>query len=116
VEDRAEVRRLHEREGLPRAAIAGRLGMSRNTVAFGEESQSPPWTRAARGQVEGGGTGCATAARPTSSGHRGCARQQGHAAKEEADQAFVKRIATQPMTGRDCSGQHSIRNGSSHHE
>jgi DNA-binding transcriptional regulator LsrR (DeoR family) len=33
VEDWAEVRRLHEREGLSQAAIARRLGMSRNTVA-----------------------------------------------------------------------------------
>ena len=33
MEDWAEVRRLHEREGLSQAAIARRLGMSRNTVA-----------------------------------------------------------------------------------
>lgn len=33
VKDWAEVKRLHEREGLSKKAIAERLGMSRNTVA-----------------------------------------------------------------------------------
>lgn len=33
VKDWAEVKRHHEREGLSKKAIAGKLGMSRNTVA-----------------------------------------------------------------------------------
>lgn len=42
MEDWAEVRRLHEREGLSQAAIARRLGMSRNTVARLLTLAAPP--------------------------------------------------------------------------
>ena len=42
VEDWAEVRRLHEREGLSQATIARRLGMSRNTVARLLRLAEPP--------------------------------------------------------------------------
>lgn len=52
MEDWAEVRRLHEREGLSRAAIARRLGMSRNTVARLLGLPEPPrYTRPARGSL-----------------------------------------------------------------
>ena len=50
MEDWAEVHRLSEREGLKKAAIARRLGMSRNTVARLLELDEPPrYARAARG-------------------------------------------------------------------
>jgi len=42
VEDWAEVHRLSHREGLPKAAIARRLGMSRNTVARLLTLREPP--------------------------------------------------------------------------
>jgi transposase len=52
VEDWAEVRRLHEREGLSQAAIARRLGMSRNTVARLLGLAGPPrYARPARGSL-----------------------------------------------------------------
>ena len=50
VQDWAEVHRLHEREGVSQAAIARRLGMSRNTVArLLALSQPPRYERVASG-------------------------------------------------------------------
>lgn len=50
MEDWAEVHRLSHREGLKKAAIARRLGMSRDTVARLLELDEPPrYARAARG-------------------------------------------------------------------
>ena len=43
MEDWAEVHRLSHREGLSKAAIARRLGMSHNTVARLLELDEPPW-------------------------------------------------------------------------
>jgi transposase len=52
VEDWAEVRRLHERDGLSQAAIARRLGMSRNTVARLLTLTEPPrYVRAPKGSI-----------------------------------------------------------------
>lgn len=52
MEDWAEVRRLHEREGLSQAAIARRLGMSRNTVARLLGLSDPPrYVRPAKGSL-----------------------------------------------------------------
>ncbi len=52
MEDWAEVRRLHEREGLSQAAIARRLGMSRNTVARLLGLSGPPrYVRPAKGSL-----------------------------------------------------------------
>ncbi len=52
VGDWAEVRRLHEREGLSQAAIARRLGMSRNTVARLLTLTEPPrYVRQPRGSM-----------------------------------------------------------------
>ena len=42
MEDWAEIRRLHRSEKLSQAAIARRLGLSRNTVAKAVRSESPP--------------------------------------------------------------------------
>lgn len=42
VQDLAEVHRLHHREGVSQAAIASRLGMSRNTVARLLSLKEPP--------------------------------------------------------------------------
>jgi transcriptional regulator with XRE-family HTH domain len=42
VEDWAEIRRLHVSERLSQAAIARRLGISRNMVAEALASQAPP--------------------------------------------------------------------------
>lgn len=42
VQDWAEVHRLHHREGVSQAAIASRLGMSRNTVARLLSLKEPP--------------------------------------------------------------------------
>ncbi|WP_155728203.1 IS21 family transposase, partial [Mycobacterium avium] len=42
MEDWAEIRRLHRSEKLSQAAIARRLGLSRNTVAKALDSESPP--------------------------------------------------------------------------
>jgi len=52
VEDWAEIRRLHRSEGVSQAAIARRLGISRNTVARALASDRPPkYQRAARGSA-----------------------------------------------------------------
>ncbi|WP_281906488.1 IS21 family transposase [Phytohabitans aurantiacus] len=52
VEDWAEIRRLHRSEGVSQAAIARRLGISRNTVARALMSDRPPkYQRAARGSA-----------------------------------------------------------------
>ena len=52
MEDWAEVRRLHEREGLSQAAIARRLGMSRNTVArLLALSEPPRYVRQPKGSM-----------------------------------------------------------------
>jgi transposase len=52
VEDWAEIRRLRRSEGLPIAAIARRLGISRNTVKKALASAEPPrYRRAAAGSI-----------------------------------------------------------------
>jgi transposase len=52
VEDWAEIRRLHVSEKVSQAAIARRLGISRNTVAKALASQSPPkYRRAPKGST-----------------------------------------------------------------
>jgi transposase len=52
VEDWAEIRRLYRSEGVSQAAIARRLGVSRNTVARALASDRPPkYQRAARGSA-----------------------------------------------------------------
>lgn len=52
VEDWAEIRRLHRSEGLSKAAIARRLGISWNTVASAVASERPPkYRRAGRGSL-----------------------------------------------------------------
>jgi Helix-turn-helix domain len=52
VEDWAEIRRLHRSEGVSQAAIARRLGISRNTVARALASDRPPkYERAPRGSA-----------------------------------------------------------------
>jgi hypothetical protein len=52
VEDWAEVHRLFHRERLPKAAIARRLGMSRNTVARLLGLTEPPrYRRSPRGSL-----------------------------------------------------------------
>jgi transposase len=52
VEDWAEIRRLHRSEGVSQAAIARRLGISRNTVARALASDRPPkYQRPARGSA-----------------------------------------------------------------
>ena len=51
MEDWAEIRRLHVSERLAQAAIARRLGISRNTVAKALASGSPPrYRRAPKGR------------------------------------------------------------------
>lgn len=52
VEDWAEIRRLYRSEGLSKAAIARRLGISRNTVAKALASDGPPrYERASKGSL-----------------------------------------------------------------
>lgn len=52
MEDWAEIRRLHLSERVPQAAIARRLGISRNTVARALASDGPPkYRRAAKGSL-----------------------------------------------------------------
>lgn len=52
VEDWAEIRRLYRSEGLSKAAIARRLGISRNTVAKALASDGPPrYERPAKGSL-----------------------------------------------------------------
>lgn len=55
MEDWAEIRRLHRSEGLSKAEIARRLGISWNTVHAAVTSDRPPrYQRAARGSVADG--------------------------------------------------------------
>jgi transposase len=52
VEDWAEIRRLHQAEGVPIKEISRRLGVARNTVRAALSSDRPPkYERAPRGQV-----------------------------------------------------------------
>ena len=52
VEDWAEIRRLRRAEGMPIAAIARMLGVSRNTVSSALASDGPPgYERPAKGSV-----------------------------------------------------------------
>ena len=55
MEDWAEIRRLHQSEGLPIKAIARVLGISRNTVRAALASDAPPrYERAAKGSIVDG--------------------------------------------------------------